>query len=205
MPGISRILCIVNPNQSGWTCLTKKKKKQPTSECPWFGVPSVLTQKTYLLISIDLLLFFDTLQCSAACGRGFKNRKVTCVTGSGRPVPEDNCQSLSPKPSKQRRCRGGRCPKWKTGSWGEVGLFDPAIKHSSSTLVLTLPDLVFFPPSLFTLMLTSLLANMCICVRTSATKPDSVYVPCQATNSGRVLFMHHMVVCRVAAQAWGGC
>uniref|UniRef100_A0A671UMU0 ADAM metallopeptidase with thrombospondin type 1 motif 9 n=1 Tax=Sparus aurata TaxID=8175 RepID=A0A671UMU0_SPAAU len=57
--------------------------------------------------------------CSAACGRGFKTRKVTCVTGSGRPVPEDNCQSLSPKPSKQRRCRGGRCPKWKTGSWGE--------------------------------------------------------------------------------------
>uniref|UniRef100_A0A8C4IAA9 ADAM metallopeptidase with thrombospondin type 1 motif, 9 n=1 Tax=Dicentrarchus labrax TaxID=13489 RepID=A0A8C4IAA9_DICLA len=57
--------------------------------------------------------------CSAACGRGFKSRKVSCVTGSGRPASEDNCQSLSPKPSKQRRCRGGRCPKWKTGNWGE--------------------------------------------------------------------------------------
>ncbi|KAM3877911.1 A disintegrin and metalloproteinase with thrombospondin motifs 9-like [Diretmus argenteus] len=57
--------------------------------------------------------------CSASCGRGFKNRKVICVTRSGRPVPEENCQHLSSKPSKQRRCRGGRCPKWKTGNWEE--------------------------------------------------------------------------------------
>uniref|UniRef100_A0A8D3C4X6 ADAM metallopeptidase with thrombospondin type 1 motif 9 n=1 Tax=Scophthalmus maximus TaxID=52904 RepID=A0A8D3C4X6_SCOMX len=57
--------------------------------------------------------------CSASCGRGVKSRKVSCVTGSGRPVPEENCLHLSPKPSKQRRCRGGRCPKWKTGNWGE--------------------------------------------------------------------------------------
>uniref|UniRef100_A0A7N6BZL0 Peptidase M12B domain-containing protein n=1 Tax=Anabas testudineus TaxID=64144 RepID=A0A7N6BZL0_ANATE len=57
--------------------------------------------------------------CSASCGKGFKSRKVSCVTGSGRPLPEENCQHLSPKPSKQRRCRGGRCPKWKTGNWGE--------------------------------------------------------------------------------------
>ncbi|XP_054472137.1 A disintegrin and metalloproteinase with thrombospondin motifs 9-like [Anoplopoma fimbria] len=57
--------------------------------------------------------------CSASCGRGFKSRKVGCATGSGRLVPEENCQHLSPKPSKQRRCRGGRCLKWKTGKWGE--------------------------------------------------------------------------------------
>ncbi|XP_062300498.1 A disintegrin and metalloproteinase with thrombospondin motifs 9-like [Scomber scombrus] len=57
--------------------------------------------------------------CSASCGRGVKSRKVSCVTGSGRPVPEENCQHLSPKPGKQRRCRGGRCPKWKTSNWGE--------------------------------------------------------------------------------------
>ncbi|KAI1890950.1 hypothetical protein AGOR_G00158860 [Albula goreensis] len=51
--------------------------------------------------------------CSASCGKGYKYRKVTCVTLSGRPVPEENCQHLT-RPSKQRRCRGGRCPKWKT-------------------------------------------------------------------------------------------
>ncbi|XP_053298458.1 A disintegrin and metalloproteinase with thrombospondin motifs 9 [Pleuronectes platessa] len=57
--------------------------------------------------------------CSASCGRGFKSRKVSCVTGSGRTATEENCRSLSPKPGKQRRCQGRRCPKWKTGNWGE--------------------------------------------------------------------------------------
>uniref|UniRef100_A0A3B3V505 ADAM metallopeptidase with thrombospondin type 1 motif 9 n=1 Tax=Poecilia latipinna TaxID=48699 RepID=A0A3B3V505_9TELE len=57
--------------------------------------------------------------CSASCGRGVKSRKVSCVTGSGRSVPDENCRHSSPKPSRQRRCRGGRCPKWKTGAWGE--------------------------------------------------------------------------------------
>ncbi|XP_061542969.1 A disintegrin and metalloproteinase with thrombospondin motifs 9 isoform X3 [Phycodurus eques] len=57
--------------------------------------------------------------CSATCGRGFKSRKVRCLTSSGRSVEDENCQHLTPKPNKQRRCQGGRCPKWKTGSWEE--------------------------------------------------------------------------------------
>uniref|UniRef100_A0A3P9Q081 ADAM metallopeptidase with thrombospondin type 1 motif 9 n=1 Tax=Poecilia reticulata TaxID=8081 RepID=A0A3P9Q081_POERE len=57
--------------------------------------------------------------CSASCGRGVKSRKVSCVTGSGRYVLDENCRHSSPKPSRQRRCRGGRCPKWKTSGWGE--------------------------------------------------------------------------------------
>ncbi|XP_076123623.1 A disintegrin and metalloproteinase with thrombospondin motifs 9 [Alosa pseudoharengus] len=56
--------------------------------------------------------------CSASCGRGYKYRNVTCVSRSKRPIPEENCQHL-PRPNKQRRCRGGRCPKWKASSWGE--------------------------------------------------------------------------------------
>uniref|UniRef100_A0A8C6VYZ8 ADAM metallopeptidase with thrombospondin type 1 motif 9 n=1 Tax=Nothobranchius furzeri TaxID=105023 RepID=A0A8C6VYZ8_NOTFU len=57
--------------------------------------------------------------CSASCGRGFKSRRVSCVNGSGRSIPEESCHRLSSKPSKQKRCKGGQCPKWKTGSWGE--------------------------------------------------------------------------------------
>ncbi|XP_037388444.1 A disintegrin and metalloproteinase with thrombospondin motifs 9 [Pygocentrus nattereri] len=56
--------------------------------------------------------------CSASCGRGYKYRNVTCVGRSGEPVPEENCRHLS-RHQKQRRCRGGRCPKWKTSAWGE--------------------------------------------------------------------------------------
>ncbi|XP_057217924.1 A disintegrin and metalloproteinase with thrombospondin motifs 9 [Triplophysa rosa] len=56
--------------------------------------------------------------CSASCGRGFKYRNVTCVSQSRQPIPEENCLHL-PFPQRQKRCRGGRCPKWKTASWGE--------------------------------------------------------------------------------------
>ncbi|XP_076845270.1 A disintegrin and metalloproteinase with thrombospondin motifs 9 [Brachyhypopomus gauderio] len=56
--------------------------------------------------------------CSTSCGRGYKYRNVTCVSDSGRPITEESCLHL-PRPQKQRRCRGGRCPKWKTSAWGE--------------------------------------------------------------------------------------
>lgn len=79
-----------------------------------------LNTKHTFWFQFHLFLSFDILQCSASCGRGFKSRKVVCASGSGRPVPEENCQHLSPKPRRQKRCKGGRCPKWKTGNWGEV-------------------------------------------------------------------------------------
>uniref|UniRef100_A0A4W4GDV2 Peptidase M12B domain-containing protein n=1 Tax=Electrophorus electricus TaxID=8005 RepID=A0A4W4GDV2_ELEEL len=56
--------------------------------------------------------------CSASCGRGYKYRNVTCVSHSGQPITEENCVHL-PRPQKQRRCKGGRCLKWKTSAWGE--------------------------------------------------------------------------------------
>uniref|UniRef100_A0A8B9LKD8 ADAM metallopeptidase with thrombospondin type 1 motif, 9 n=1 Tax=Astyanax mexicanus TaxID=7994 RepID=A0A8B9LKD8_ASTMX len=56
--------------------------------------------------------------CSASCGRGYRYRNVTCVGRSGQPIAEENCRHVS-RPQKQRRCRGGRCPKWKTSAWGE--------------------------------------------------------------------------------------
>ncbi|KAJ8361216.1 hypothetical protein SKAU_G00177410 [Synaphobranchus kaupii] len=56
--------------------------------------------------------------CSASCGKGYKYRNVTCMTRSGRSVAEENCQHLT-RPGRQRRCRGGRCPKWRTRRWGE--------------------------------------------------------------------------------------
>uniref|UniRef100_A0A8B9RM98 ADAM metallopeptidase with thrombospondin type 1 motif, 9 n=1 Tax=Astyanax mexicanus TaxID=7994 RepID=A0A8B9RM98_ASTMX len=59
--------------------------------------------------------------CSASCGRGYRYRNVTCVGRSGQPIAEENCRHVS-RPQKQRRCRGGRCPKWKTSAWGEVNV-----------------------------------------------------------------------------------
>ncbi|XP_028824252.1 A disintegrin and metalloproteinase with thrombospondin motifs 9 isoform X3 [Denticeps clupeoides] len=56
--------------------------------------------------------------CTAPCGRGWKYRNVTCVSQSKRPIAGENCQH-TPRPSERRRCRGGRCTRWKTAAWGE--------------------------------------------------------------------------------------
>lgn len=44
-----------------------------------------------------------------------------CLTKEGRHVEEDYCKHLV-KPNVQKKCRGGRCPKWKSGDWGQVRL-----------------------------------------------------------------------------------
>ncbi|MBN3323406.1 ATS9 metalloproteinase, partial [Atractosteus spatula] len=59
--------------------------------------------------------------CSVSCGKGYKFRRVTCISKSGKPMPDESCEHLA-KPSRQRRCRGGRCPKWKAGSWGQCSV-----------------------------------------------------------------------------------
>uniref|UniRef100_A0A8C6YVF9 ADAM metallopeptidase with thrombospondin type 1 motif 9 n=1 Tax=Nothoprocta perdicaria TaxID=30464 RepID=A0A8C6YVF9_NOTPE len=56
--------------------------------------------------------------CSVSCGRGQKHRAVYCLSKEGRHVEEDYCKHLA-KPNVQKKCRGGRCPKWKTGDWGQ--------------------------------------------------------------------------------------
>ena len=95
------------------------------------------THCTVLVTPSHLCVPLLTLQCSASCGKGFKERKVNCVTRSGRLVPDENCLHLPSKPKKQRNCRGSRCSKWKPGSWGKVLASQPAIKHSHSTSALS--------------------------------------------------------------------
>ncbi|XP_067397827.1 A disintegrin and metalloproteinase with thrombospondin motifs 9 isoform X1 [Emydura macquarii macquarii] len=59
--------------------------------------------------------------CSASCGRGHKHRSVYCFSKEGNRLDSDYCKHLA-KPNVQRKCRGGRCPKWKTGDWGQCSV-----------------------------------------------------------------------------------
>ncbi|XP_041047780.1 A disintegrin and metalloproteinase with thrombospondin motifs 9-like isoform X1 [Carcharodon carcharias] len=56
--------------------------------------------------------------CSISCGKGSKYRTVYCMTKDGKEVEEENCKHLE-RPKTHKRCRGGRCPKWKTGDWAQ--------------------------------------------------------------------------------------
>ncbi|XP_038627931.1 A disintegrin and metalloproteinase with thrombospondin motifs 9 [Tachyglossus aculeatus] len=59
--------------------------------------------------------------CSVSCGRGHKQRNVYCMAKDGNHLESDYCKHLA-KPNAQRKCRGGRCPKWKTGDWGQCSV-----------------------------------------------------------------------------------
>uniref|UniRef100_A0A1I7YLD8 Peptidase M12B domain-containing protein n=1 Tax=Steinernema glaseri TaxID=37863 RepID=A0A1I7YLD8_9BILA len=54
--------------------------------------------------------------CSAACGKGQRTRKVTCVDSRGSAVAENHCQDIK-KPLTRHRCRMAHCPRWRTTKW----------------------------------------------------------------------------------------
>uniref|UniRef100_A0A5F9CF40 ADAM metallopeptidase with thrombospondin type 1 motif 9 n=1 Tax=Oryctolagus cuniculus TaxID=9986 RepID=A0A5F9CF40_RABIT len=56
--------------------------------------------------------------CSVSCGRGHKQRNVYCMAKDGSHLESDYCKHLA-KPQGHRKCRGGRCPKWKAGAWSQ--------------------------------------------------------------------------------------
>ncbi|XP_043835694.1 A disintegrin and metalloproteinase with thrombospondin motifs 9 isoform X2 [Dromiciops gliroides] len=59
--------------------------------------------------------------CSVSCGRGHKQRNVYCMAKDGKHLESDYCKHLA-KPNGQRKCRGGRCPKWKAGAWSQCSV-----------------------------------------------------------------------------------
>ncbi|XP_021356963.1 A disintegrin and metalloproteinase with thrombospondin motifs 9-like [Mizuhopecten yessoensis] len=53
--------------------------------------------------------------CSATCGRGHQQREVLCVDEEENIHPSNDCHGK--KPRNTRRCKMGRCPKWKATEW----------------------------------------------------------------------------------------
>ncbi|KAG8435871.1 hypothetical protein GDO86_007096 [Hymenochirus boettgeri] len=54
--------------------------------------------------------------CSVSCGRGVRSRSVSCVSKDRGNTEPENCKHLA-KPNIQKKCRGGKCAKWKPGEW----------------------------------------------------------------------------------------
>uniref|UniRef100_A0A673WCG2 ADAM metallopeptidase with thrombospondin type 1 motif 20 n=1 Tax=Salmo trutta TaxID=8032 RepID=A0A673WCG2_SALTR len=56
--------------------------------------------------------------CSVSCGRGTKQREITCVYQNQTQIEEDHCSHLS-RPRTQKACRAQGCPSWKTNRWSK--------------------------------------------------------------------------------------
>lgn len=90
------------------------------------------------------------LQCSVSCGRGHKQRNVYCLAKDGSHLESDYCKHLT-KPHGHRRCRGGRCPRWKAGAWSQVSNVSPLPKRS--LLLSPMPDTSTFSYVFFCVVL----------------------------------------------------
>lgn len=65
-------------------------------------------------------------QCSASCDGGYRVRSVRCVSESTNQVVDDRyCDDE--KPIGLTHCAQQRCPKWRTGAWGQCN--DSCKKH----------------------------------------------------------------------------
>uniref|UniRef100_A0A4W5Q4S7 ADAM metallopeptidase with thrombospondin type 1 motif 20 n=1 Tax=Hucho hucho TaxID=62062 RepID=A0A4W5Q4S7_9TELE len=56
--------------------------------------------------------------CSVSCGRGTKQREITCVYQNQTQIEEEHCSHLS-RPRTQKACRGQGCPSWKANMWSK--------------------------------------------------------------------------------------
>uniref|UniRef100_A0A8C7I1E8 ADAM metallopeptidase with thrombospondin type 1 motif 20 n=1 Tax=Oncorhynchus kisutch TaxID=8019 RepID=A0A8C7I1E8_ONCKI len=56
--------------------------------------------------------------CSVSCGRGTKQRGITCVYQNQTQMDEEHCSHLS-RPRTQKACRAQGCPSWKANRWSK--------------------------------------------------------------------------------------
>uniref|UniRef100_A0A8C6Q4Y1 ADAM metallopeptidase with thrombospondin type 1 motif 20 n=1 Tax=Nothobranchius furzeri TaxID=105023 RepID=A0A8C6Q4Y1_NOTFU len=56
--------------------------------------------------------------CSVSCGRGIKQREISCLLQNQTRIEEAHCSHL-PRPRTQKTCRARGCPTWKANRWRE--------------------------------------------------------------------------------------
>lgn len=59
--------------------------------------------------------------CSATCDGGYRVRNVRCVSESTNQLVDDR-YCFDEKPVNITNCAQQRCPKWRTGGWGQVNM-----------------------------------------------------------------------------------
>ncbi|KAL0968043.1 hypothetical protein UPYG_G00261570 [Umbra pygmaea] len=59
--------------------------------------------------------------CSVSCGRGTKQREVTCVDQNQTQIEEKHCSNVS-RPRTQKACRAQGCPSWKVNRWSKCSV-----------------------------------------------------------------------------------
>ncbi|XP_026875646.2 ADAMTS-like protein 3 isoform X1 [Electrophorus electricus] len=78
-------------------------------------------------------------KCSTACGRGFRQRQVSCqrleAAGSMRVLPAAACEGI-PRPANREPCSSDICAEWIASRWGQCSgrCLSPAVATQSRTV-----------------------------------------------------------------------
>ncbi|XP_077425592.1 A disintegrin and metalloproteinase with thrombospondin motifs 20 [Vanacampus margaritifer] len=59
--------------------------------------------------------------CSVSCGRGIKQREITCVDLNQTKIEEEHCGPLA-RPRTEKSCRARGCPAWKVNRWSKCSV-----------------------------------------------------------------------------------
>ncbi|XP_056590739.1 ADAMTS-like protein 3 isoform X2 [Triplophysa dalaica] len=120
-------------------CVTTDGKEMPPSDCHRLPKPISQPQPCNLLDCPPSWVSTVWSRCSSACGRGFKERRVSCqqveASGSVRVLPSAACDG-TPRPKDRDACSSQACVEWITGSWGKCTgrCLGPALATQSRTV-----------------------------------------------------------------------
>uniref|UniRef100_A0A671Q453 ADAMTS-like protein 3 n=1 Tax=Sinocyclocheilus anshuiensis TaxID=1608454 RepID=A0A671Q453_9TELE len=103
-------------------CLTSEGQEMPHSVCHHLPKPISQPRPCNLLDCAPSWVSTVWSRCSSSCGRGFRERRVSCqqveASGSVRVLSSSACEG-SRRPEDREECSSHACVEWLTGSWGK--------------------------------------------------------------------------------------
>uniref|UniRef100_A0A8C1GFY0 ADAMTS-like 3 n=1 Tax=Cyprinus carpio TaxID=7962 RepID=A0A8C1GFY0_CYPCA len=103
-------------------CLTSEGQEMPHSVCHHLPKPISQPRPCNLLDCAPSWVSTVWSRCSSSCGRGFRERRVSCqqveASGSVRVLSSSACEG-SRRPEDREECSSYACVEWLTGPWGK--------------------------------------------------------------------------------------
>lgn len=103
-------------------CLTSEGQEMPHSVCHHLPKPISQPRPCNLLDCPPSWVSTVWSRCSSSCGRGFRERRVSCqqveASGSVRVLSSSACEG-SRRPEDREQCSSYACVEWLTGPWGK--------------------------------------------------------------------------------------
>nr|XP_003198947.4 ADAMTS-like protein 3 [Danio rerio] len=120
-------------------CVSSEGRESSHAACHYLPKPSSQTRPCNLLHCPPSWVSTVWSRCSSSCGRGFRERRVSCqqveASGSVKVLPSSECEG-SPRPEDRQECSSQACVEWISGPWGKCAgrCLGPAMATQTRTV-----------------------------------------------------------------------